>query len=173
MSNFSCFEGPECTVTTAHTPDMTSTTTSLTTMPPEVTTSMPEMANYRLPTSLLPVHYTVILRPDFYSKNVSLFSTPGYVKIVINCTENTNNITLHINKIIFDNSTVKVNHVDGNPVSVSMVTENKDLHFLIVHTSSMLMAGNMYTFEMNFTAALVDDLAGLYYSTFDRNGTTM
>ncbi|XP_048768229.2 aminopeptidase N-like [Ostrea edulis] len=172
-STSTCPVCPECTVTTAHTPDMTSTTTSLTTMPPEVTTSMPEMANYRLPTSLLPVHYTVILRPDFYSKNVSLFSTPGYVKIVINCTENTNNITLHINKIIFDNSTVKVNHVDGNPVSVSMVTENKDLHFLIVHTSSMLMAGNMYTFEMNFTAALVDDLAGLYYSTFDRNGTTM
>lgn len=26
---------------------------------------------------------------------------------------------------------------------------------------------------MNFTAGLVDDLAGLYYSTFDRNGTTM
>jgi aminopeptidase N len=172
---FFCFEGPNCTEQTAHPPDMTSMT-SLTTMPPEETTSQPEMLNYRLPTSLLPVHYTVVLRPDFYSKNVSLFSTPGYVKILINCTENTDNITLHINKITFDNSTVKVYHIHthtSHSIGVSMVTENKDLQFLIVHTTSMLMAGDMYMLEMNFTAALLDDLAGLYYSTFDRNGTTM
>lgn len=164
-------KGPECTTPLMTTHGMTASTSTSS----EVTSSSPvEMTpSYRLPTSLLPVHYTVILRPDLYSKVAADFSTPGYVKISINCTEETNNITLHINKITYDNSTIKVFHADGNPVNINMVTENKQLQFLIVDVTPNLMAGNMYTFEMNFTAELVNDLAGLYYSTFDRNGTTM
>lgn len=166
-----CPACPECTTPLMTTHGMTASTSASS----EVTSSSPmEMTpSYRLPTSLLPVHYTVILRPDLYSKVAADFSTPGYVKISINCTEETNNITLHINKITYDNSTIKVFHADGNPVNINMVTENKQLQFLIVDVTPNLMAGNMYTFEMNFTAELVDDLAGLYYSTFDRNGTTM
>lgn len=162
-------KGPECT-----TPLMTTTGMAVSTSSEVTSLSPVEMTpSYRLPTSLLPVHYTVILRPDLYSKVPANFSTPGYVRILINCTEETNNITLHINKITYDNSTIKVFNTNGNPVTINMVTENKELQFLIVHVTSNLMAGNMYTFEMNFTAGLVDDLAGLYYSTFDRNGTTM
>ena len=153
-----------------HTQEMTST--QMTT--PDMTTSPPTASpSYRLPTSLLPVHYTVRLRPDLYSKIPANFSTPGSVKILMNCTENTNNITLHINKITYDNSSVKVFDSDGKTLTVSMISENKELQFLIIHVTPGLMAGNMYTLEMSFTAALVDDLAGLYYSTFDRNGTTM
>ncbi|XP_022293298.2 aminopeptidase N-like [Crassostrea virginica] len=165
-----CPACPDCPTSTMHTQEMTST--QMTT--PDMTTSSPTASpSYRLPTSLLPVHYTVRLRPDLYSKIPANFSTPGSVKILMNCTENTNNITLHINKITYDNSTVKVFDSDGKTLTVSMISENKELQFLIIHVNPGLMAGNMYTLEMSFTAALVDDLAGLYYSTFDRNGTTM
>ncbi|XP_061193634.1 aminopeptidase N-like [Saccostrea echinata] len=181
QSTTTCPACPDCTVPTTHSPEMsTKTTMELTTHSPDMTsvttpeiTPSPEMAkNYRLPTSLLPIHYNVVLRPDLYNKNPADFSTPGRVKIWINCTEETGNITLHINKMTFDNSTVKVNDMNGNLVTVSMVTENKELHFLIVHVTPNLMAGQIYTFEMSFTAELTDDLSGLYYSQFDRNGTT-
>lgn len=71
------------------------------------------------------VYYMVILCLDLYLKVVVDFFILGYVKILINCIEEINNIIFYINKIMYDNLIIKVFYVDGNLVNINMVIENK------------------------------------------------
>ncbi|XP_062585470.1 uncharacterized protein LOC134247152 isoform X2 [Saccostrea cucullata] len=126
----------------------------------------------RLPRSVLPELYTLELFPDIYQPSPENFTFSGKVDIDVRVVENTNNVTLHINKLTIAEGSVKVtNNVSGAAVTVSGLKEDKQRQFLIILLGQSLQKGINYTVSMSFQGPLKDDLVGLYYSTYKRGGS--
>ncbi|XP_052090870.1 uncharacterized protein LOC127727793 [Mytilus californianus] len=132
--------------------------------------------NVRLPRSLIPKIYNLTLKPDFYGPDPSTFSTEGSVRIEIECTVETNNITLHAVDLTVNESTVTISssdHVGTLPTVVSLA-EDKEREFLIVNVDANLQARKTYILEMSFTSPLSNKvLAGLYLSSYKRGDQTV
>lgn len=132
--------------------------------------------NVRLPRSLIPKIYNLTLKPDFYGADPSTFSTEGSVRIEMECTVETNNITLHSVDLTINESTVTISssdHVGTLPTVVSLA-DDKDREFLIVNVNANLQAGKTYVLEMSFTSPLSNKvLAGLYLSSYKRGDQTV
>lgn len=119
---------------------------------------------YRLPTSVEPNEYLVILEPNFTN-----FTFEGYVEIDITVLESTTNITLHAAEITFIETTV----FNGS-VSVDIANEEDDAtrEFRILEFNGSLEPGD-YTIKINYTGILNDNLRGFYKSYYtDADGAT-
>ena len=130
------------------------------------------LEDVRLPRAVIPQLYTLELTPDIYAANPTDFKTSGKVEIEIDCVKDTNNITLHINKLVIDRASVKIKTKTGNKMgpAVTMTTEDKDRQFYIIMLADRLKQGQTYIVSMSFEGPLRDDLAGLYYSSYKRDG---
>ena len=62
----------------------------------------------RLPTTVLPSHYEVTLRPDIYDKEPEDFIHTGSVIVNVTAKEATNVITMHTRSLTIEQSDVKV-----------------------------------------------------------------
>ena len=54
----------------------------------------PTPSTYRLPTSVIPHHYNVEIKPNIYGSDPTAFNFEGSVQIEVEITEKTQNITL-------------------------------------------------------------------------------
>lgn len=132
------------------------------------------LKDVRLPRSVLPDLYTLELFPDIYQPSPTNFTFSGSVKIDVRVVENTENITLHINKLTINESSVKVvAKVDGAVIPISSFKQDKDRQFFIILLRQPLQMGTNYSVFINFKGPLTDDLAGLYYSTYNRGDQTL
>lgn len=59
----------------------------------------PMRKDIRLPKALKPIHYILKVTPHMYGSDPSKFTFSGHVKIEMNCSEPTTNVTLHINQL--------------------------------------------------------------------------
>uniref|UniRef100_A0A1B6CLC6 Aminopeptidase n=1 Tax=Clastoptera arizonana TaxID=38151 RepID=A0A1B6CLC6_9HEMI len=116
----------------------------------------------RLPTSVVPHSYNIRLIPFIQELN---FTFDGHVRIVVNVTRDTDNITMHMYDI-----EVLSTEIDGG---VSVVSTHNDVagQFFIIKTSNVLEAGKQYTVDIKYIGKLNDQLLGFYRSSYN-DGTT-
>lgn len=132
------------------------------------------LKDVRLPRSILPELYTLELFPDIYQPSPENFTFSGTVSILVNVMNNTNNVTLHINKLTVDPNSVRVMKMsDFRVVQTQSFKEDKERQFLIIFLSQPLQKGEKYEVTMKFQGPLTDDLAGLYYSAYKRGDQTV
>lgn len=109
-----------------------------------------------------------------YTGDPKNFTFEGHVHIKMKVNSPTNNITLHINKLTIDNSSLNLREVSG---SHAPHIEHYDLdlarQFIIFHLDGDLETGKEYIIIMNFVGPLADDLAGLYLSSYERGNDTV
>ncbi|XP_076118297.1 aminopeptidase N-like [Mytilus galloprovincialis] len=147
--------------------DMT-TTEAPPSAPPQITDDV------LLHTSLKPVHYNVVLRPNLYEDNSQHFTLNGSVRIYFNCIKSTNNITIHIQNLnVTDGSIVVRNMTDQQIPLHNYTRDDSARHFLAIRLGENLVAGMNYSVEMSFIGPLQnEDLSGLYYSSYMEDSQT-
>lgn len=124
----------------------------------------------RLPTSVVPDSYELKIIPFIYEGN---FTFKGEVVIVVNVTEATSNVTLHVNELSVDVDSVEVlsvaNAEFGNVseiVGVSDVTNDTKRQFLIIHLEEELSTKKQYSLYIKYEGTITDGLQGFYRSSY-------
>lgn len=152
-------------------PGSTSATTATTT--PAVDESKP-WNQYRLPKTLIPDSYRVILRPYLTPNNQGLYIFQGNSTVRFTCNQTTDVIIIHSKKL---NYTLKGNHrvvlrtLDGTPAPNIDKTELVErTEYLVVHLQGSLVEGRQYEMDSQFQGELADDLAGFYRSEYMEGG---
>ncbi|XP_064471424.1 aminopeptidase N-like [Ornithodoros turicata] len=117
--------------------------------------------NVRLPRSIKPSRYDLELKPDLKDN----FGFTGSVTVTIDCLLETDNVTLHANKLdVYDVSVTTAGSNDVVPHGD--VYKVDDLQFLVVPLKNKLKKGGVYSLRMRFNGTLADDLAGFYRSSY-------
>lgn len=118
---------------------------------------------YRLPTSLNPVHYEVWLQPFIHGN----FSIAGHVNIVLEVLEATSVIQLHIDNITTFDDTIKIVLFDGGPdISVRVTSVDEVHNFYFVWLEEVLELGRTYNFSLDFESYLDTDGIGFFRSSY-------
>lgn len=68
--------------------------------PTRIQPTKPQVTDVRLPNHVIPHHYSLELKPDFYGPDPNLFQFTGKVEILINCSRSTQEIVLHIKGVV-------------------------------------------------------------------------
>ena len=134
------------------------------------------LKNLRLPRNVHPVSYDLELFPDIYQASPKEFRFFGNVSIIMNCTETSSNITIHVNQLKIEKSTLYVTLYNRMLTTNNLflnTTHDEDRQFLVLNLHTNLQAGEQYLLFMQYQGHLKDDLAGLYYSTYKRGNETM
>ncbi|XP_058501683.1 aminopeptidase N-like [Solea solea] len=156
----------------------TSPTDAPTTDAPTVTTPAPSNEpwdKYRLPKSLVPEHYNVTLWPRLTPDETGLYVFTGDSSVQFNCTEDTDLILIHSNKLNY------FKHAGHLAVltSVSPGVEapairsswlQPETQYLVLQLHSKLLKNHRYQLWTNFTGELADDLGGFYRSEYMEDG---
>ncbi|XP_069101890.1 uncharacterized protein [Argopecten irradians] len=131
------------------------------------------LQDVRLPRSVKPSHYDVTLKPLMYGTDPSTFTFFGSVQIHVDCLMDTDNITLHVNKLnISENSVVvREEELPRTEIDVTRIGYDLKRQFLIIYTK--LSAGQKYTVTIGFDGPLKDDMTGLYLSYYTRGNETI
>lgn len=142
---------------------------SITSSPPRTTprASLAVDKDVRLPRSIVPVTYNVSIIPFLAEGN---FTFHGFVKIVINITEDCNNITLHATDLDIMNGTT-VKDLNGNVFSIKNTFTVEDKQFFIILTDDPLKKDMQLEIDMEFIGQISDNLQGFYRSSYE-NGNS-
>lgn len=152
---------------------MTTVKTDVTTQT-SVSTTPSSMRNVRLPLNFYPTTYDVELQPYMYDGDVKHFYFIGFVIIEMQCRKSTHEIVLHSNKLNITTDSIEIKLLgSGSQPSIGNVEFDKINQFLILTTKEELIAGRNYSVKIEFRGPLIDDLAGLYLSSYVRNNETM
>ncbi|CAG2117328.1 unnamed protein product [Medioppia subpectinata] len=118
----------------------------------------------RLPTSIVPNHYDVQLHTYIGPKD---FYFDGNVTILIECKEDTDNITVHINDMtIYNESVVLLDDREKHLSYISNFSHETKRQFFIIHLNTNLKRGKNYILKIKFKGNLNDDLSGFYRSSY-------
>lgn len=160
----------------------TTTTILQTTTPPILSTDSTDLVNkssvnVRLPSSLHPHSYDLQLIPFVVEGN---FTFHGEVTIWINVTESTNNITLHADDLMIDESSILIYETvldeSGNFVNqtttIRSIANDTEKQFFIIHLTGELEAGKRYYIYIKFIGILNDLLQGFYRSSYTVDNQT-
>lgn len=130
-----------------------------------------ENLNLRLPRTIVPILYEIKLIPYLFRDN---FTFAGDVKILINVTENCQNITLHAIALTIANKDVLVRKIDGStlqaaagePIGIKAQYFLEAKQFYVIELSDVLQNGSLYSVEIKYTGVLNDILQGFYRSSY-------
>lgn len=135
----------------------------------------PAKINVRLPRSVVPHSYKIELIPFIWETN---FTFNGEVMIIVNVTETTNNITLHIHDIkvtetnlskIYDAENDGI--IEESPLAIERTSTDEEKQFFIIHSVESLEAGMQYKVGIKYVGNLNDVLQGFYRSSYVVNNT--
>ncbi|XP_069909348.1 aminopeptidase N isoform X1 [Oryctolagus cuniculus] len=125
---------------------------------------------YRLPKTLIPDSYNVVLRPYLSPNSQGLYIFTGSSTVRFTCQEATNVIIIHSKKLnytITQGHPVVLRGVGGSQPPAIASTELVELtEYLVVHLQGQLVAGSQYEMDTQFQGELADDLAGFYRSEY-------
>uniref|UniRef100_A0A3Q3VN26 Aminopeptidase n=1 Tax=Mola mola TaxID=94237 RepID=A0A3Q3VN26_MOLML len=158
--------------------DVAPTEGGISTKPP-ATTSVPSndpWDNYRLPKSLVPECYNVILWPRLTpDMTTGLYIFTGESSVDFECAEETDLILIHSNKLNyteFDNKILaNLTSLTGGkapPINSSWLQDVTQ--YLVIQLDGKLMKGHRYRLYTKFTGELADDLGGFYRSKYLEDG---
>ncbi|XP_018306516.1 puromycin-sensitive aminopeptidase-like protein [Mycetomoellerius zeteki] len=130
----------------------------------------------RLPRDVVPELYELWLIPFIWEGN---FTFHGEIKILINVTNDTDNVTLHAVDIKIDEGFTSIreyssNDKNNNKTTVIGITEQKkdvDRQFHVIKTSK-LKKGKQYIVHLKFIGYLNDNLHGFYRSSYTVDNQT-
>ncbi|PNF34108.1 Aminopeptidase N [Cryptotermes secundus] len=120
----------------------------------------------RLTTHTIPTHYRIQLVPFIMEDN---FTTSGEVWITLKCLEAADNITLNINDIEVQESSVKVTQLHPKKdLSIQVVDHvyNTDAQTYSSILDQQLMPGGQYELYIKFMGHINDHLQGFYRSSY-------
>ena len=128
----------------------------------------------RLPRSIKPVSYDVVLLPFLVADN---FTFNGEIAIKVHIVETCKNITLHSMSLIVNWSYSQIQKLDGDdqPIeNVSIVSQYfaEEKQFLVIETKNELEAGSFYVVKLKFVGAIKDNLQGFYKSSYNVGSET-
>ncbi|XP_020036767.2 aminopeptidase N [Castor canadensis] len=130
---------------------------------------------YRLPKSLIPESYNVILRPFLSPDVTGLYIFTGSSTVRFTCKEATNVILIHSKKLNYtlkeSGHMVALQSLGGSPPPVIVKTELVErTEYLVVHLQDYLVVDQQYEMDSEFQGELADDLAGFYRSEYVDGG---
>lgn len=141
--------------------------------------SASQSSNLRLPHSVIPISYDLKLIPYMIENN---FTFDGDVRIIVNITEMTNNITLHVVALKIKNSdvTVKIlnNYRNVSAVNVSDIQNITKQYFVyasqfyVIEFDKLLIVNSSYEISITFNGVLNDYLQGFYRSSYRMGNET-
>ncbi|KAK2503652.1 hypothetical protein MC885_015251 [Smutsia gigantea] len=145
-------------------------TGSTTTAAPTLDQSKP-WNHYRLPKTLVPDSYKVVLRPYLTPNDKGLYIFKGNSTVRFTCAEATDVIIIHSKKLNY--TTVGGHRVVLRAVEGSQAAPDIDrtelveiTEYLVVHLRGQLVVGGVYEMDSEFEGELADDLAGFYRSEY-------
>uniref|UniRef100_A0A1B6M3I9 Aminopeptidase n=1 Tax=Graphocephala atropunctata TaxID=36148 RepID=A0A1B6M3I9_9HEMI len=129
----------------------------------------------RLPTSVVPISYKVELIPFIWEGN---FTFSGSVTILLNVTQSTDNITLHINDLkVLSHRLMRYSKgmtvAEDREDKVEVTSQSIDLErqFLVLHTGPWLETGQ-YKLYIEYIGNLNNVLQGFYRSSYKVDNVT-
>uniref|UniRef100_F6UV20 Aminopeptidase n=1 Tax=Monodelphis domestica TaxID=13616 RepID=F6UV20_MONDO len=129
---------------------------------------------YRLPKSLIPVHYKVTLKPNLTKDDQGLYTFWGQSSVQFVCKEATNVIIIHSNKLNYtmvEGHRVSLRGVNGSqPPGIDRTELVIPTQYLVVHLKGNLVVNSHYEMDSTFVGELADDLAGFYRSEYEEDG---
>ena len=121
----------------------------------------------RLPRAVVPDSYELKLIPFIWEGN---FTFNGEVKILVNVTEDTKNVTLHAVDMVIDESFTTIREHSGanNTKAIGIVGQKNDTErqFHVIKTSDTLKRGMQYVVHLKFVGHLNDYMQGFYRSSY-------
>ena len=118
---------------------------------------------FRLPRSVIPAHYDLLLEPD-----LGTFTFDGQVSIRIEITETLEQIVLNAAEIDIQTMTLSG---DDSETAVTGVSYDDEYARATLTLERPVAPGN-YTLDITYTGIINDQLRGLYRSTYrDKDGT--
>ncbi|XP_077866926.1 aminopeptidase N-like, partial [Saccoglossus kowalevskii] len=122
----------------------------------------------RLPESLKPYHYNLVVRVFLDEEDGDAqFTFDGNVTISITCVETTNVITLHAFDIEVDPLETLITDMQGTEIGISSQTIDELHEFYIIELKTSLKAGEEYSAYLTFEGILGRELHGLYRSSYN------
>ncbi|XP_076764198.1 suppressor of ER stress-induced death [Xylocopa sonorina] len=123
----------------------------------------------RLPRAVIPDSYELKLIPFLQVGN---FTFNGEVKILVNVTEDTKNVTLHAMDMNIDESFTNIKeYLPGSNVTemaIGIVEQKNDTErqFYVIRTRDTLKKGKQYVVHLKYIGQLNDYLQGFYRSSY-------
>uniref|UniRef100_H3A6R8 Leucyl and cystinyl aminopeptidase n=1 Tax=Latimeria chalumnae TaxID=7897 RepID=H3A6R8_LATCH len=114
-------------------------------------------AGVRLPSSVTPLHYELVLHPNLITMNFS-----GFVQMTITVNQDTNKIVLHSSGLKIEGAAITLaarNHL----VQVLEYPTHNQIAVLVPET---LVKGQNCVLMINYTASLSDSYSGFYKSSY-------
>ncbi len=144
---------------------------------PHTTITTKEETPYlRLPRSVVPIAYDIKLIPFIWPGN---FTFVGDVRILVNITEATNNITLHAErsiKIKKEDAKVRLIDTSNGTEGPDEVFSKQDFdlakQFYIMEFPKKLQKGSVYEIRIKYVAELDGHLQGFYKSSYVEGNKT-
>lgn len=123
----------------------------------------------RLPRSVKPVSYDVVLLPFLIADN---FTFNGETEIKVHVVESCKNITMHSFslQIIWNFSHIQKLNGNGEPAENVSITNQyfvEDMQFLVLETSKVLEENSFYLVKLQFVGSIKDNLQGFYKSSYE------
>ncbi|XP_053573658.1 aminopeptidase Ey-like [Bombina bombina] len=130
----------------------------------------------RLPTSLVPHHYDIELKPYLEKNSEGLYIFEGKSTVFFLCKEATNLVVIHSNKLNYTLQSrfhaVLKNEETGSNVPLIRTFLEVPTQYLVVQVDGNLQPGKNYSLHTVFKGELADDLAGFYRSEYVEDGVT-
>lgn len=129
---------------------------------------------FRLPKSLIPESYNVILWPRLQPNKDRIYIFTGQSAVIFKCMEETDLIIIHANKLNF--TTVLGNHAElrgwgeANVPEIQRTWLVARTEYLVIQLHRKLTVGASYVLHTEFKGELADDLQGFYRSEYMDDG---
>ncbi|CAL7935733.1 unnamed protein product [Xylocopa violacea] len=118
----------------------------------------PSLDDYRLPKTIIPTHYEVILSPKLEQSTFN-----GVVHIKAYVAKPTDRITLHIGKI----EKLRITVTSGTQaLSIKNYAQNNKTEKYAIVLSEVLNVGTNVMISINYNGTLRDDMIGFYKSSY-------
>ncbi|XP_032239105.2 glutamyl aminopeptidase isoform X2 [Nematostella vectensis] len=121
----------------------------------------------RLPSSVTPEEYTVILRPKLDPD----FTFSGNVSVRVKCNEDTDYIFIHAKQMRL--TKFEVLNQGKEPLKIMETANCEKLEMFSIKVKGGLKKGESYVLQIDFNAVLAEKLTGFYKSSYkDKDGNT-
>ncbi|KAM9469986.1 alanyl (membrane) aminopeptidase b, tandem duplicate 1 [Clarias gariepinus] len=145
-------------------------TTTTTTAQPTTPASNEPWDKFRLPDTLIPESYDIILYPRLEPNTEGLYIFTGSSSVVFHCVKETNLILIHSHRLNIT-AEVTLTAISGAPAPA--IRERQTIsktQYLVFHLSENLKVGELYKLHTSFQGELADDLGGFYRSEYVESG---
>ncbi|BFZ00938.1 hypothetical protein BsWGS_03977 [Bradybaena similaris] len=135
----------------------------------------PRTIEYRLPTAVTPIHYSLRLTLKIHGSDPNEFKVEGTVDIFFQCHVVTNNLTLNVNNLDVDRDSFRFTAKDVSyPATANYQTFEavEGSQQLVITLKEYLNCGVKYYMSLNFTSSIRNTPEGIFYGSYQTREQT-